>query len=58
MNLSTSQRAQFDEMSMSEKIAILLLQLGEDITANIFSHLSVDAITEISKHIASNRAID
>jgi len=57
-NLSQQQRAVFDEMNMSEKIAILLLQLGEETTAGIFSALSVDSITEISKYIATNQTID
>jgi len=58
MNLTPNQQAHFDEMSMAEKIAILLLQLGEEITASLFSNLEVDAITEISKHIAENRSIE
>jgi len=56
--LSPTQQAIFDEMTIAEKIAILLLQLGEDTTAAIFSNLNVDAITEISKFIASNQTID
>jgi flagellar motor switch protein FliG len=58
MKLSESQQAMFDEMSMAEKIAIYLLQMGEDATAMIFSSLSVEAITEISKYIAQSRSID
>lgn len=58
MNLSPTQQAQFDEMSMAEKVAILLLQLGEDVTATIFANLSVEAITDISKFIADNRSIE
>ncbi len=58
MNLSPSQQAAFDEMGMAEKISILLLQLGEEATAGIFANMSVDAITEVSKYIASNRTID
>ena len=58
MNLSPSQQAAFDEMGMAEKISILLLQLGEEATAGIFSNMSVDAITEVSKYIASNQTID
>jgi flagellar motor switch protein FliG len=58
MSLSTTQQAQLDEMSMAEKIAILLLQVGEEVTTSIFSHLSVDAITEISKYIAANKTLD
>ncbi|MBN2896712.1 MAG: flagellar motor switch protein FliG [Campylobacterales bacterium] len=58
MKLSPTQQAHFDEMGMAEKIAIFLLQMGEDITAAIFSSLSVEAITEISKHIASNKSVE
>ena len=58
MNLSPTQQAKFDEMSMPEKIAILLMQMGEDATAAIFSNMSVDAITEVSKHIATNKSVD
>ena len=58
MNLSPQQQATFDEMSMAEKVAILFLQLGEDNTAAMFSHLDVDAITEISKFIATGKSIE
>jgi len=58
MNLNASQQAAFDEMGMAEKVAILLLQLGEDNTAEIFSSMSVDAITEVSKYIAGSKSID
>lgn len=57
-SLTQQQQAAFDEMVMAEKIAILLLQLGEDVTSEIFKNMSVDAITEISKHIAAHRSID
>ncbi len=56
--MTQQQQAVFDEMGMAEKIAILLLQLGEDITAEIFSNMNVEAITEISKYIATNTTID
>ncbi|WP_295055394.1 flagellar motor switch protein FliG, partial [Sulfuricurvum sp.] len=58
MTLTQSQQANFDEMSMSQKIAILLVQLGEDVTATIFSRMNVEAITEVSKYIANNRSIE
>ncbi|WP_415396655.1 flagellar motor switch protein FliG [Sulfurimonas sp. CS5] len=58
MNLSPTQQAAFDEMSMAEKIAILLMQLGEEVTAGIFSNMTVSAITEVSKYIASNRTVE
>jgi flagellar motor switch protein FliG len=57
-NLSPTQQAAFDEMGMAEKIAILLLQLGEDTTAGIFASMNVDAITEVSKFIAGSRTIE
>ncbi|SFV75471.1 Flagellar motor switch protein FliG [hydrothermal vent metagenome] len=57
-NLSPSQQAIFDEMQMAEKIAILLIQLGEEITADIFSQLDIDSITEISKFIATSSSVD
>lgn len=56
--LTQTQQAALDEMSMAEKIAILLLQLGEDSTAEIFSHMSVDGITEVSKYIANGKSIE
>lgn len=58
MNLNQVQQAQFDEMSMAEKIAILLLQLGEEVTSTLFTNMNVDSITEVSKYIASDRSID
>lgn len=58
MNLTPTQQANFDEMSMTQKIAILLVQLGEDATATLFSRMNVEAITEISKYIANNRSIE
>jgi len=58
MALTPQQQAILDELSMAEKIAILLIQLGEDLTAQIFSYMDVEAITEISKYIATAKAID
>jgi len=58
MALTPQQQAVLDELSMPEKIAILLIQLGEDLTAQMFSYMDVEAITEISKYIATAKAID
>ncbi|WP_310440221.1 flagellar motor switch protein FliG [Sulfuricurvum sp.] len=58
MNLNQNQQISFDEMGMAEKIAILLMQLGEDVTATIFSRMNVEAITQVSKYIASNRSVE
>ena len=58
ISLSPRQQTQYDELSMSEKIAILLVQLGDELTDEIFSHLDLDSITEISKYIAQNSGVD
>jgi len=57
-NLTQSQQAVFDEMGIAEKIAILLLQLGDDATSAIFADMNVDAITEVSKFIATSTTVD
>jgi flagellar motor switch protein FliG len=58
MSLSPAHQAQFDEMSMAERIAILLMQVGEESTASIFASMGVEAITQISKFIVGNKTID
>ncbi|GAA9020314.1 flagellar motor switch protein FliG [Helicobacter pylori] len=56
--LTPKQKAQLDELSMSEKIAILLIQVGEDVTGEILRHLDIDSITEISKQIVQLNGTD
>lgn len=56
--LTPKQKAQLDELSMSEKIAILLIQVGEDATGEILRHLDIDSITEISKQIVQLNGTD
>jgi flagellar motor switch protein FliG len=58
MGLNPAQKIQFDGMPMAEKVAILLIQLGEEATAQIFGRLSVEMITEVSRYIAQNRSIE
>ncbi|MDH5465192.1 MAG: flagellar motor switch protein FliG [Thiovulaceae bacterium] len=58
MNLNSAQQAQFDEMSMAEKTAILMVQFGEEDTAMLFTHMGLESITEISKYIAAGKVID
>lgn len=58
MTLTAPQQAQFDEMSTAEKVGLLLVQLGEDDTAMLFSHMSVEAITETSKFIAQGKSVE
>ncbi len=56
--LTPKQKMQLDELSMSEKIAILLIQVGEDTTGEILRHLDIDSITEISKQIVQLNGTD
>lgn len=58
MNLTQIQQVKFEEMSMGEKVAILLMQLGEDATSVLFSNMNIEAITAISRYIAENKTID
>ncbi len=56
--LSQEQQTAIEEMNMAEKIAILLLQLGEEVTAQVFTNMNIESITAISKYLASSRSID
>ncbi|PAF49792.1 flagellar motor switch protein FliG [Helicobacter sp. 12S02232-10] len=56
--LTSKQRAQYDELSMAEKIAILLIQVGEETTSEVFRHLDIESITEISKQIMQLNGTD
>jgi len=58
VNLSPAQKVKFDEMSMAEKMSILLLQLGDEATAIVFAHLNLESITEVSKYIAGTHTLD
>lgn len=58
MKLSEAQQNEFNELRMPEKVAIFLIQMGEDITTNLFSHMEIDTVTDISKYIASVKNID
>jgi len=58
IKLTKEQQAIYDNLTMAEKIAIFLIQLGEDATANLFSNMDIETITEISKYIARARDID
>jgi len=47
-----------NNLSMSEKTAIMLLQLNDDISATLFSKMKIEPITEISKYIASSQSVE
>jgi flagellar motor switch protein FliG len=56
--LTDQQQVLFNELSMAEKVAILMIQLGEDTTTLLFSHMDVDVVTDISRYIATVKNID
>ena len=56
--LTPEQKSVYEDLMMSEKVALLLIQLGEEITADIFSHLDIDTVTEVSKYIATVKGVD
>jgi len=58
MTLPPQLQAEYDEMPTAKKVAIFFNMMGEEITASIFSHMSVEAITLISKYIAATQTID
>ncbi|GHV05473.1 flagellar motor switch protein FliG [Campylobacterota bacterium] len=58
MALPPHLQSQFEEMSMAEKSAIFLMQMGEDVTAQVFANMDVETITEVSKYIAMSKNVD
>ncbi|NOX16006.1 MAG: flagellar motor switch protein FliG [Epsilonproteobacteria bacterium] len=58
MKLSDDQQNEYNELSMPEKIGILFIQLGEDISTTLFSHMRIETVTEISRYIATVKNID
>jgi flagellar motor switch protein FliG len=58
IKLSDSKRDVFDSLSMADKVAILLIKLGDVITTQIYSYLEVDIISEITQGIAMAKTVD
>ena len=56
--LSEDQKMMYDDLSLPEKIAILIIQLGEDGASLLFAHMDSDVVMEISRHIAMAKTID
>lgn len=57
-NLTKEQQEFLDSLTMKQKIAIFLTQLGEDTTARIFANLDIDLITNLSAEIARMQNVD
>ena len=50
--LTKEQQEVYDDLSTGEKVAIFLMQLGEDTTSRVFANLDVSLITQISTELA------
>lgn len=57
-NLTQKQKAQYEEFSMAQKTAILLIQLVDDIMGEVAQHLDAESIAEISRYIAQIKGTD
>ncbi len=61
LNLTQAQRAQYDEFSMAEKIAILMIQLGDELIGEFFQHSDIESIIKVSNFITqmkgTNKAV-
>jgi flagellar motor switch protein FliG len=58
IKLNDQQQTVYNELTMPEKVAILMIQLGEDTTTTLFSHMDVDIVTDISRYIATVKNVD
>ncbi len=47
-----------DGIPIAKKVAILLIQLGEEASANLFSYMDFKVVSEVSKYMAEARSID
>ncbi len=57
-NLTAEQKEVYEALSIQEKMAIFLTELGEDTTSKIFANLDIELITQISSYIATARRVD
>ena len=58
LKLDDAKREIFENLSMADKVAILLIKLGDLITTQVFSYLEVDIISEITQGIAMAKTVD
>jgi flagellar motor switch protein FliG len=58
IKLDEGKREVFEALSMADKVAILLIKLGDVITTQVFSYLEVDIISEITQGIAMAKTVD
>jgi flagellar motor switch protein FliG len=56
-NLDDDQIAEYERLSMADKVAILLMQLGESISTSMLSLMDISVISEITKSISNKQNI-
>ena len=56
--LSQEQKEIYESLSIREKLAIFLTEIGDETTSKIFANLDMDLITEISASIARVKRVD
>jgi flagellar motor switch protein FliG len=58
VKLISEQKEKYESLSINEKMAIFLMELGEDTTSKIFANLDIDVVTKISTYIATVNKVD
>jgi len=56
--LSPEQKEVYESLSIKEKLAIFLTEIGDETTSKIFANLDMDLITDISASIARAKRVD
>ena len=56
--LTPEQKEIYDNLTTGQRIAILLMQLGEDTTARVFANLDVDLVTQLSAELALAKNVE
>jgi flagellar motor switch protein FliG len=51
-------KEKLNNMSMPEKIAILLLQVNDDLTSSVLKSMNLDTVADVSKFIVGSRSIE
>lgn len=58
IKLTSDKQEAFDSLSMAKKIAILLIQMGDEISLSVFRNLDPESLVPVSEAIASVKNID
>jgi len=58
IELSPEQKEIYDSLTTGQRVAIFLMQLGEDTTARVFANLDVELVTQLSGEIAMVKNVE